>query len=282
MKKTQLSEKAEAILQGAIQEFLVHGFAATTMDSVAAAAGVSKTTVYTYFQDKESLFLAIIEQLIKHKYQAVFNPQKAQSMPGEAKAVLHRLANSMLEAMISDQESLGLFRLIIGESGRFPELARGFIRNFQKLVLKDLTQLFESHSELNLPDAEVAARIFLGTFTHFLMTSEVLHGKDIMPIERDRLVDNLINLLTSNQSLRATKHKSQRRKRSHSGKFEQDYKSEQKRLRSMRLTDAAWEKLALIAEENQLSRSEVIEIFARGEKFEKLGNGESELVYTWG
>jgi TetR/AcrR family transcriptional regulator of autoinduction and epiphytic fitness len=271
MEKPQLSDKAEAILNGAIQEFLVHGFAATTMDGVAAAAGVSKTTVYSYFQDKESLFLALIQRLIKQKYQKVFNPQKAQSMQAEASVVLRRLANSMLEAMMGDLEALGLLRIIVGESGRFPQLAQSFLRIFQKSVLKDLTELFESRSELNLPDAEVAARIFMGTFMHFVMTSEVLHGKDIMPIERDRLIDNLIYLLTSNQTLTATNHKSHRRNRSDSGKFEQDYKSEQKRLRSMRLTDTAWEKLALIAEENQLSRSEVIEMFAREQG---LKNGE--------
>ncbi|MBE9217083.1 TetR/AcrR family transcriptional regulator [Plectonema cf. radiosum LEGE 06105] len=268
MKESQLSEKAEVILKGAIQEFLIHGFAATTMDGVAATAKVSKTTVYSYFQDKESLFLALIERLIQKKYQAVFNPQKAQSIHIEASIVLHRLANSMLEAMMGDQEALGLLRIIIGESGRFPQLAQAFLRNFQKSVLKDLTQLFESRTELNLPDAEVAARIFMGTFMHFVMTSEVLHGKDIMPIERDRLINNLIYLLTSNQTVTATKHKSNRCNRSNSGKFEPDYKSEQKRLRSMRLTDTAWEKLALIAKENQLSRSEVIEMFARGEGLE--------------
>ncbi|MEM9922542.1 MAG: TetR/AcrR family transcriptional regulator [Cyanobacteria bacterium P01_D01_bin.50] len=264
MKQPQLSSKAEKILSGAIQEFLIHGFAGTTMDGVAAAAGVSKTTVYSYFQDKESLFLALIERLIQKKYQRVFNPQKAQSSKGEARVVLHRLANSMLQAMMGDEEALGLLRIIIGESGRFPELGQAFVGNFQKSVLRDLCQLFESRSELNLPDAEVAARIFMGTFMHFVMTSEVLHGKDIMPIERERLIDNLIYLLTSNQTVTAIKHKSSRRNRSDSGKFEPDYKSEQKRLRSMRLTDRAWEKLAAIAHENQLSRSEVIEMFARG------------------
>ena len=268
MQEIQLSQKAEAIFQGAIQQFLVNGFAGTTMDGVAAAAGVSKTTVYSYFQDKESLFLALIERLIKQKYDKVFNPQKAKSMSGETSVILHRLANSMLEAMMGDKEALGLLRIIIGESGRFPQLAQAFVRNFQKSVLKDLSHLFESHGELNLPDAEVAARVFMGTLTHFVMTTEVLHGRDIMPIERDRLIENLIYLLTSNQSITATKHKSCRRNRSYSGKFEPDYKSEQKRLRSMRLTDTAWEELDLIAEKNQLSRSEIIEIFARGEEYD--------------
>jgi len=61
-----------------------------------------------------------------------------------------------------------------------------------------------------------------------------------------------------------TRQKSQRRPRTLDGKFETDYGDSPKRLRSIRLTDAAWEKLLEIADKNQVTRSEVIEIFARG------------------
>ncbi len=60
------------------------------------------------------------------------------------------------------------------------------------------------------------------------------------------------------------RQKSQRRPRTSDGKFETDYGDSPKRLRSIRLTDEAWEKLMEIAEKNQVTRSEVIEIFARG------------------
>ncbi len=60
-----------------------------------------------------------------------------------------------------------------------------------------------------------------------------------------------------------TRQKSQRRLRTSYGKFETDYGDSPKRLRSIRLTDEAWEKLLEIGEKNQVTRSEVIEIFAR-------------------
>jgi hypothetical protein len=59
------------------------------------------------------------------------------------------------------------------------------------------------------------------------------------------------------------RQKSKRRGRLANGTFEADYVSEPKRLRSMRLTDIAWENLATLAAQYQLTRSEVIEIFAR-------------------
>ncbi|MUG96325.1 TetR family transcriptional regulator [Scytonema sp. UIC 10036] len=264
-------EKVEAILSGAIQEFLTHGYAATTMDRVTAAAGVSKATVYSYFQDKEGLFTALIQQLIIKQYQAAFNPQKALSAEGEASDLLRQLAVSVLESATKDERVLGLIRLVVGESGRFPELARAFVRNMEKPALDDLSK-FLACSHLNLPDPEASARIFLGTLVHFILIQEICHGRDILPMERDRLIDNLVDLLTSKQTAKPlssdrfsrTRQKAQRRNRKDSGKFERDY-SEPKRLRSIRLTDTAWENLAAIAAKNQLTRSEIIEIIARNE-----------------
>jgi TetR/AcrR family transcriptional regulator, regulator of autoinduction and epiphytic fitness len=71
-KRHQLSpEKAEAILTGGMQEFLAHGYAGTSMDRLATVAGVSKATVYSYFQDKEGLFTALIEQLVQGKFRSI-------------------------------------------------------------------------------------------------------------------------------------------------------------------------------------------------------------------
>ncbi len=61
-----------------------------------------------------------------------------------------------------------------------------------------------------------------------------------------------------------TKQKSNRRLHAPDGKFVPDYVGENKRLRTMRLTDTAWKLLAEIAQKNHITRTEVIEIFARG------------------
>jgi AcrR family transcriptional regulator len=267
--RSLLVEKVDAILTGAMQEFLANGYAATTMDRVTAAAGVSKTTVYSYFQDKEGLFTALIERLAQKKYLAIFNPQDPQFIAGEPEIVLRRWAGNILDNTNCSQELLGLVRLIIGESGRFPALARVFVRNVDKAGLEVITQYFIAHPELQLPDPEVAARIFLGTLIHFTITQNMLHSQDILPMESDRLINNLVNLITSNKSdihgdrYSGTRHKSPRRKRTPGGKFRADYGSESKKLRSVRLTDTAWAKLDELATTNNVTRSEMIEIFAR-------------------
>lgn len=55
--------KREAIIQAAISEFRSHGFEITSMDKIAATAGVSKRTVYNHFPSKEELFAEILNQL---------------------------------------------------------------------------------------------------------------------------------------------------------------------------------------------------------------------------
>ncbi|MBD2293679.1 TetR/AcrR family transcriptional regulator [Anabaena sphaerica FACHB-251] len=265
----RLADKVDAILAGAMQEFLAHGYAAATMDRVTAAAGVSKTTVYNYFQDKEGLFTALIERLAQKKYLAVFNPEDSQFLEGEPEVVLRRLAKSILDNTNCSQELLGLVRLIIAESGRFPSLAQVFVRNVDKPALEVIAQYFTAHPELQLPDPEVAARIFKGTLIHFTIIQNMLHSQEILPMESDRLIDNLVNLMTSNKidihggQYSGTRHKSPRRKRTSGGKFQADYGSESKKLRSIRLTDTAWAKLDELAQKNNLTRSEMIEVFAR-------------------
>jgi len=269
------TQKVDAILAGAMQEFLTHGYAATTMDRVTAAAGVSKTTVYSYFQDKEGLFTQLIEQLSDDSYHQIFNPEDPLSLEGETEIVLRRIAINFLDETCN-QVCLNLVRVIIGESGRFPRLAQIFLEKVDKRMLVFLTEYFTNHPELQLPDPEVAARIFTGSLIHFMIIQDMFHGKEILPMERDRLIDNLIHLLTSNQNRQnviteqysGTRQKSSRRQRNSDGKFQQDYISEPKRLHSIRLTDTAWEKLAELASKNNLTRSEMIEVFARSDSLE--------------
>ncbi|BAY18328.1 TetR family transcriptional regulator protein [Anabaenopsis circularis NIES-21] len=186
-------EKTEAILDGAMQEFLEHGYAAARIDKIAVAAGVSKATIYRRFPDKESLFTGLMQQLACKK--ELFNSTQLQSAQGDVTAFLKSLANKMLNNVADDPQVLTFLRIIIGESGRFPELARAFVQNIEKPILEAMTQYLASHPELELPDPEVAARAFMGTLIHFVILRDVLHSGDIVPMERDRLVDQLVKLI---------------------------------------------------------------------------------------
>ncbi|MEH1900525.1 MAG: TetR/AcrR family transcriptional regulator [Nostoc sp.] len=186
-------DKVEQILQGAMQEFLQHGYAGTSMDRVAVAAGVSKATVYSHFQDKEGLFKVLLEQLTSKKNNSIFGTEPIEGEPG---VILHQVATKALDQMLNDKEHSAFMRVLIGESGRFPELAQICIRAMIKPVAETLTHYLAA-PELNIPDPEATARILLGTLVYFHITQNVMHGKDIIPMGSDRLIDALIHLITN-------------------------------------------------------------------------------------
>ncbi|MDZ8105395.1 MAG: TetR/AcrR family transcriptional regulator [Nostoc sp. DedQUE12a] len=186
-------EKTEMILDGAMQEFLENGYAAARIDKIAVAAGVSKATIYRRYPDKESLFIALMQQLACKK--EFFNSEQLQSAQGDPASFLRSFANRMLDNVADDPQALIFLRIIIGESGRFPGLARAFVKNIEKPMLESLTQYLASHSKLELPDAEVAARAFVGTLVHFLILRDIMQSGDLVPMERDRLIENLVKLI---------------------------------------------------------------------------------------
>ncbi len=184
--------KRAQILQGALAIFLAQGYEGTSMDRVAAAAGVSKITIYKHFQDKEGLFTVLVEQVTAQRFQAVFG---ALSLEEEPEIVLRGVATRLLDLLAVDDEYLAFLRLIIGESGRFPALAQLFVRALPQRVLGLLEQYFRAHPELDLAHPEAAARVFMGTLMSYVMTQKLLHGEEIIPMGREVMVENLIGMV---------------------------------------------------------------------------------------
>lgn len=196
-----LGDKAEQILQGAMQEFLAHGYAATSMDRVAKTAGVSKATVYSYFQDKEGLFNALVERMAQQKFSLIYDPTLFQ---GEPKDALRRMGQTAMHQICTDPEQMAFIRLVMGEAERFPELARIFVRNVTKPGIEFVSRYLASRSELNIPDPEATARIMIGAVVYYVQVQNMLHGKDVIPMESDRIIDALTHLLT--QCLNSSNH----------------------------------------------------------------------------
>lgn len=188
-------DKARAILEGALQVFTTQGYAAASMDRIAAAAKVSKPTLYSYFQDKEGLFIALVQHLSQNSRQLLFNLPTTPDLKTSPDQVLHHMATSVLAEFSHNKPLLTFMRLIIGESERFPQLAQTFIREIQKPLLERLSLYLASHPQLQFPDPMVAARIFAGSLVHYLIIQKVLNGDQILTLDPDRMVDGLIHTM---------------------------------------------------------------------------------------
>ncbi len=105
----------------ALDLFVEKGFAATRLDDVAARAGVSKGTLYLYFDSKESLFKAVIEEAIVPLLVAA--EQQMAEYEGSSFELLRRLLLGWWE-QIGGTRLAGVPKLIISESRNFPEVAQ--------------------------------------------------------------------------------------------------------------------------------------------------------------
>lgn len=114
--------KRDAIIEASIRLFLSNGYGAVSMDQIAAEAGVSKQTVYSHFGTKDALFGQIIQARCSNSLDGT---AWFDAAGGDPKTVLEKTAQRFI-CMLMTEESITLFRNIISESTRFPELAEAF------------------------------------------------------------------------------------------------------------------------------------------------------------
>ncbi|MFO1345129.1 MAG: TetR/AcrR family transcriptional regulator [Rhodocyclaceae bacterium] len=105
----------------ALDLFVEKGFAATRLDDVAARAGVSKGTLYLYFDSKEALFKAVIEEGIVPALAAA--EQQLAEYQGPSAGLLQALLNGWWQ-QIGNTHLGGVVKLIISESRNFPDVAQ--------------------------------------------------------------------------------------------------------------------------------------------------------------
>jgi TetR/AcrR family transcriptional regulator, mexJK operon transcriptional repressor len=151
--------KRAAITAAATRLFLRSGYRGTTMDEIAAAAGVSKQTLYKQFSDKEQLFLAVVRALVTAASDPVDAATRGLEMTGDLESDLVALARRQLELVLQPR-LMQLRRLVIAEADRFPQLGRAFYelgpgRTIDALA--DALGAFAAGGRLRLADARVAA-----------------------------------------------------------------------------------------------------------------------------
>ena len=113
--------KVGQILAAARHLFLEQGFGSTSMDAVAKRAGVSKATLYVHFENKERLFAEVVGQARARLRDALIAiTGQEQADPAETL----RLIGQQFLHFVTAPAALTLFRAVIGETQRFPELGR--------------------------------------------------------------------------------------------------------------------------------------------------------------
>lgn len=154
-------KKYFAILEAARHVFLEHGFSSSSVDVIAEKANVSKRTVYKHFEDKNSLFAAAVQMLCEEVVPASL--EELQTDTTDPRETLTRIGVHFL-TKIYTPEQIALFRIVVSEARRFPELGemmyKRVIRSerFVQSYLEDL----QRSGGIELPCADIAPGQFFG------------------------------------------------------------------------------------------------------------------------
>lgn len=187
---------AGVIREAATTLFLRSGYLGTSMEEIATLAGVSKQTVYTHFADKERLFTDLILGATDRANDFL---QHLTVLPetDDLETDLHQVARRYL-ATVLRPELLQLRRLVIGESGRFPELARTYYERAPRRTLATLASCFQRLAErglMRLGDPPLAAWHFAYLVLGPSLDRAMFCGdEELPPTELERQADAAVRV----------------------------------------------------------------------------------------
>jgi TetR/AcrR family transcriptional regulator of autoinduction and epiphytic fitness len=185
--------KREAILAAAIAEFRVNGFEVTSMDKIAATAGVSKRTVYNHFPSKEELFAEILHQLWASSV-AQLDVNYASDRP------LREQLRGLLQAkmkMMSDANFLDLARVAIAATIHSPERAQDMV-NRLSMREEGFTQWVRAAQEdgrLTCTDPAFAAHQIQSLLKAFAFWPQITLGQPTLDVtDQARVIESAIDM----------------------------------------------------------------------------------------
>lgn len=152
-------DREKRILDAALKVFSEMGYSGTTMDAVAAEAGLTKPTLYSYFPSKESLFQAMMLGK-RDRMLDVFEHPSPEGMVQDLYTFAWDYADTVMRP-----DLLSLARLIIGEVQRFPEIGRAYQASGPDHLLRGIMRYLTDRRDdglLVFEDAELAAQDLWG------------------------------------------------------------------------------------------------------------------------
>lgn len=177
--------KYDAILKAACRLFLKNGYTRTNMDSIAAEAGVSKQTVYSYFTNKDVLFCQMIAaECTRHS-----PPDSILDNPAiQAEEALFRIGKGYQELILSHR-GLSINRLVMSEAERHPRIAKLFYDCGPLKIRRMLISFLEKPQQrelFDIKDLDKAAKLFMSMIKGGYHFSMILRLK---PVPNKREMD---------------------------------------------------------------------------------------------
>ncbi|WP_231328949.1 TetR/AcrR family transcriptional regulator [Actinomadura graeca] len=192
----------QAIVTAARELFIREGFDAG-MDLIAAAAGVSKVTVYNHFGSKEELFTEVVGQAMGEAHMTMAEVRAGLADIADVREALLHTARALVDAA-TDPSRMALRNLVTGELRRFPELGQAYLERGPARSATGLAEVFGdlcARGQLVIADVELAVVQFFGlTVYPHLITGSI--GVGVPPDLAGRLVVDGVDLFLSRYQAR--------------------------------------------------------------------------------
>lgn len=194
---TKRGRKYDDVIDGARRAFLRDGFDGTSVDKIAREAGVSKATLYSYFNDKRLLFL----EVARLECAQLAEQSKRQVNLTAPPDIVLPFAGRIILSYVSSPLALGIYRLCVAEAERFPELGRLFYQSGPLAARASLTEYLQgcvARGELVIPDLDLATSQFCELCRGDEQTKQVFGiSRPPSAQEIDRIVDSAVAMFLS-------------------------------------------------------------------------------------
>ena len=141
LRRRRKAERPKEILEAAFVEFARNGYAMTTLDHIAERAGVTKGTIYVYFENKAHLFISMVREMVQASLDAV--QQMFESHEGSTADLLRAYFSFIYQHIVEDRRRREVVRMLIAEAPRFPELADRYYDEILGPCLEQLKQAIQ-------------------------------------------------------------------------------------------------------------------------------------------
>lgn len=187
--------RPQELLAAALDLFVERGYAATRLDDVAAIAGVSKGTLYLYFTNKEDLFKAVVREnvlpVIGEAEQAIVQHE------GSSTELLREIILGWWER-IGDTKLSGISKLIMAESGNFPDVAKFYhdeVISRSNAIVAGVLERGIARGEFRPIDVQQATNIIAAPVLMLMMWKHSFSGCRPEPISAPEYLTCFIDLV---------------------------------------------------------------------------------------
>jgi AcrR family transcriptional regulator len=183
------------IVAAALDQFAERGFAATRLDDVAARAGVSKGTLYLYFDSKEELFKAVVRESLLPNIARV--EALVADFAGPTPELIRRMVDTI--GMVVTTSRIGaLPKLVIAESGNFPDIARFYLEEVIQRGLRLIEAVLKrgiERGEFRPVDVGLTVRAVIAPVILLAIWKNSFEPFDAEPLDARRYLANYVDIL---------------------------------------------------------------------------------------